>query len=161
MSAFGLARQLGIERAAAQEYVQLYFERYPGVKRYMDETRKKAREDGYVTTVLGRRLHLPEIRSRNNQRRQYAERSAINAPMQGTAADIIKLAMIRVADWLAGGKVDARLIMQVHDELVFEVAEGDVQALVKALDHLMGDAVELSVPLKVDAAAGLNWDEAH
>jgi DNA polymerase-1 len=161
MSAFGLARQLGIERAAAQEYVQLYFERYPSVKRYMDETRKKAREDGYVTTVLGRRLHLPEIRSRNNQRRQYAERSAINAPMQGTAADIIKLAMIRVADWLDGSKVDARLIMQVHDELVFEVAEGDVQALVKALDHLMGDAVELSVPLKVDAAAGLNWDEAH
>ncbi|NHA13807.1 DNA polymerase I [Thioalkalivibrio sp. XN279] len=161
MSAFGLARQLGIERAAAQEYVQLYFERYPGVKRYMDETRRRAREDGYVTTVLGRRLHLPEIRSRNSQRRQYAERSAINAPMQGTAADIIKLAMIRVADWLAAGKVDARLIMQVHDELVFEVAERDVQALVEALDHLMGDAVELSVPLKVDAAAGLNWDEAH
>jgi len=161
MSAFGLARQLGIERAAAQEYVQLYFERYPGVKRYMDETRTKAREDGYVTTVLGRRLHLPEIRSRNSQRRQYAERSAINAPMQGTAADIIKLAMIRVADWLAADPVDARLIMQVHDELVFEVAESDVQALVTALDSLMGEAVELSVPLKVDAAAGLNWDEAH
>ena len=161
MSAFGLARQLGIERAAAQEYVQLYFERYPGVKRYMDETREKARTDGYVTTVLGRRLHLPEIRSRNSQRRQYAERSAINAPMQGTAADIIKLAMIRVADWLAGTPVDARLIMQVHDELVFEVAEGDVATLVEALDHLMGDAVALSVPLKVDAAAGFNWDEAH
>ncbi len=161
MSAFGLARQLGIERAAAQEYVQLYFERYPGVKRYMDETRKKAREDGYVTTVLGRRLHLPEIRSRNNQRRQYAERSAINAPMQGTAADIIKLAMIRVADWLATGQVDARLIMQVHDELVLEVAEGDVPALMRELHALMGGAVALSVPLKVDAAAGLNWDEAH
>jgi DNA polymerase I len=161
MSAFGLARQLGIERGAAQEYVNLYFERYPGVKRYMDETRKQAREDGYVTTVLGRRLHLPEIRSRNNQRRQYAERSAINAPMQGTAADIIKLAMIRVADWLARGKVDARLIMQVHDELVFEVAEGDVEPLIDALGTLMGEAVELSVPLKVQAAAGLNWDEAH
>jgi DNA polymerase I len=161
MSAFGLARQLGIERSAAQEYVNLYFERYPGVKRYMDETRKQAREDGYVTTVLGRRLHLPEIRSRNNQRRQYAERSAINAPMQGTAADIIKLAMIRVADWLARGKVDARLIMQVHDELVFEVAEGDVEPLIDALGTLMGEAVELSVPLKVQAAAGLNWDEAH
>ena len=161
MSAFGLARQLGIERAAAQEYVELYFERYPGVKRYMDETREKARTDGYVTTVLGRRLHLPEIRSRNSQRRQYAERSAINAPMQGTAADIIKLAMIRVADWLAAGKVDARLIMQVHDELVFEVAEADVEALIEALDRLMGEAIELSVPLKVDAAAGLNWDEAH
>jgi DNA polymerase-1 len=127
----------------------------------MDETRAKARTDGYVTTVLGRRLHLPEIRSRNSQRRQYAERSAINAPMQGTAADIIKLAMIRVADWLATGEVDARLIMQVHDELVFEVAEADVDKLMKALDHLMGGAVELSVPLKVDAAAGLNWDEAH
>jgi DNA polymerase I len=161
MSAFGLARQLGIERGAAQEYVNLYFERYPGVKRYMDETRKQAREDGYVTTVLGRRLHLPEIRSRNNQRRQYAERSAINAPMQGTAADIIKLAMIRVADWLARGTVDARLIMQVHDELVFEVAEGDVEPLIDALGTLMGEAVELSVPLKVQAAAGLNWDEAH
>ena len=161
MSAFGLARQLSIERGAAQEYVNLYFERYPGVKRYMDETRKQAREDGFVTTVLGRRLHLPEIRSRNNQRRQYAERSAINAPMQGTAADIIKLAMIRVADWLAKGKVDARLIMQVHDELVFEVAEGDVEPLIDALGTLMGEAVELSVPLKVQAAAGLNWDEAH
>jgi len=161
MSAFGLARQLGIERAAAQEYVQLYFERYPGVKRYMDETREKAREDGYVTTVLGRRLHLPEIRSRNGQRRQYAERSAINAPMQGTAADIIKVAMIRVADWLATGQVDARLIMQVHDELVLEVAEGDVAALMQELHGLMGGAVALSVPLKVDAAAGLNWDEAH
>jgi DNA polymerase I len=161
MSAFGLARQLGIERAAAQEYVQLYFERYPGVKRYMDETRQQARDDGFVTTVLGRRLYLPEIRSRNNQRRQYAERSAINAPMQGTAADIIKLAMIRVAGWLAEGHVVARLIMQVHDELVFEVADGDVAALIEALGPLMGEAVELSVPLKVQAAAGLNWDEAH
>jgi DNA polymerase I len=161
MSAFGLARQLSIERSAAQEYVNLYFERYPGVKRYMDETRKQAREDGFVTTVLGRRLHLPEIRSRNTQRRQYAERSAINAPMQGTAADIIKLAMIRVADWLARGEVDARLIMQVHDELVLEVAAGDVDALIDALGMLMGEAVALSVPLKVQAAAGLNWDEAH
>jgi DNA polymerase I len=161
MSAFGLSRQLGIERGAAQEYVELYFARYPGVKRYMDATRAQAREDGYVTTVLGRRLHLPEIRSRNSQRRQYAERSAINAPMQGTAADIIKLAMIRVAAWLACGEVDARLIMQVHDELVFEVAAADVDALISALAHLMGEAVELDVPLKVQAAAGLNWDEAH
>jgi DNA polymerase I len=161
MSAYGLARQLGIERSAAQEYVNLYFERYPGVKRYMDETRAQARADGFVTTVLGRRLHLPEIRSRNSQRRQYAERSAINAPMQGTAADIIKLAMIRVADWLAKGRVDARLIMQVHDELVFEVAAADVDPLIDALGTLMGEAVELSVPLKVQAAAGLNWDEAH
>jgi DNA polymerase I len=161
MSAFGLARQLGIERQAAQEYVQRYFERYPGVKRYMDQTRQQAREAGFVTTVLGRRLHLPEIRSRNAQRRQYAERSAINAPMQGTAADIIKLAMIRVADWLTRGEADARLIMQVHDELVFEVAASDVERLIGALGGLMGEAVELSVPLKVQAAAGLNWDEAH
>jgi DNA polymerase-1 len=161
MSAFGLARQLGIERGAAQEYVDLYFERYPGVKRYMDETRRQAREDGFVTTLFGRRLHLPEIRSRNHQRRQYAERSAINAPMQGTAADIIKRAMIRVAAWLARGEVDARLIMQVHDELVFEVAAADVGRLMKALDELMGGAAELSVPLKVQSAAGLNWDEAH
>jgi DNA polymerase-1 len=161
MSAFGLARQLGIERGAAQEYVNTYFERYPGVKRYMDQTREQARRDGFVTTVLGRRLHLPEIRSRNSQRRQYAERSAINAPMQGTAADIIKLAMIRVADWLAHGEVDARLIMQVHDELVLEVAEADVEGLIAALGQLMGEAIELSVPLRVDAAAGLNWDEAH
>jgi DNA polymerase I len=161
MSALGLVRQLGIERGAAQEYVQLYFERYPGVKRYMDQTRQQAREDGFVTTVLGRRLHLPEIRSRNQQRRQYAERSAINAPMQGTAADIIKLAMIRVADWLARGEVDARLIMQVHDELVFEVRDADVNALIEALGELMGNAVALSVPLKVQAASGLNWDEAH
>jgi DNA polymerase I len=161
MSAFGLARQLGIERGAAQEYVNLYFERYPGVKRYMDETRKQAREDGYVTTVLGRRLHLPEIRSRNNQRRQYAERSAINAPMQGTAADIIKLAMIRVADWLARGTVDARLIMQVHDELVFEVAEGDVEPLIERARHAHGRGGRAVRPLKVQAAAGLNWDEAH
>jgi DNA polymerase I len=161
MSAFGLARQLGIERGAAQEYVNLYFERYPGVKRYMDETRKQAREDGFVTTVFGRRLHLPEIRSRNSQRRQYAERSAINAPMQGTAADIIKRAMIRVADWLARGELDARLIMQVHDELVFEVAERDAEAMMVALESLMGGAAELSVPLKVQSAAGRNWDEAH
>ena len=161
MSAFGLARQLGIERGAAQEYVDLYFERYPGVKAYMDRTRAQAREDGFVTTVLGRRLYLPEIRSRNGQRRQYAERSAINAPMQGTAADIIKLAMIRVADWLARGEVDARLIMQVHDELVFEVAEKDADRLIAELAPLMGEAVELSVPLRVEAAAGLNWDEAH
>jgi len=161
MSAFGLARQLGIERGAAQDYVQLYFERYPGVKRYMDDTRQQARDDGFVTTVLGRRLYLPEIRSRNGQRRQYAERSAINAPMQGTAADIIKLAMIRVADWLAEDPVDARLIMQVHDELVFEVADDDVDALIAALGPLMGEAVTLSVPLKIEPAAGLNWDEAH
>ena len=125
MSAFGLARQLGIERGAAQQYVDLYFHRYPGVKRYMDETRAIAREQGYVETVAGRRLHLPEIRSRNQQLRQYAERSAINAPMQGTAADIIKRAMIDVHRWL-DGDVGARLVMQVHDELVLEVSDREV-----------------------------------
>ena len=122
MSAFGLARQLGIERGAAQQYVDLYFQRYPGVKRYMDETRATAREQGFVETVFGRRLYLPDIRSRNAQMRQYAERSAINAPMQGTAADIIKRAMIEVHRWLFD-QPHARLIMQVHDELVLEVAE--------------------------------------
>src|SRR5690606_13067519 len=129
MSAFGLARQLGIERGAAQKYVDLYFERYPGVKRYMDDTRAQAREQGFVETVFGRRLYLPDIRSRNQQLRQYAERSAINAPMQGTAADIIKRAMIEAHRWLASGKVHARLVMQVHDELVLEVSEAAVEAV--------------------------------
>ena len=161
MSAFGLARQLGIDRAAAQQYVDLYFERYPGVKAYMDATRKQAREDGHVQTVFGRRLYLPEIRSRNAQRRQYAERSAINAPMQGTAADIIKLAMIRVDAWLRAASVPARLIMQVHDELVLEVARDEADAVMSNLAGLMAQAAELSVPLKVDAKSGANWDEAH
>ena len=123
MSAFGLAKQLGIERGQAQAYVDRYFERYPGVRRYMDETRASARRSGFVSTVFGRRLYLPEINARNNQLRQYAERSAINAPMQGTAADIIKRAMIGVAAWLAAEEPRARLIMQVHDELVVEVPE--------------------------------------
>ena len=161
MSAFGLARQLGIDRGAAQAYVDLYFERYPGVKAYMDATRAKAREDGYVETVFGRRLYLPEIRSRNTQRRQYAERSAINAPMQGTAADIIKRAMIEVAAWLQSEQVPARLIMQVHDELVLEVAEDAADAVTAELVRRMSRAAELRVPLKVDARAGANWDEAH
>ena len=161
MSAFGLARQLGIDRSAAQEYVDLYFERYPGVKAYMDATRKRAREDGYVETVFGRRLYLPEIRSRNAQRRQYAERSAINAPMQGTAADIIKRAMIAVDAWLRGDGAPARLIMQVHDELVLEVDADAAEAVMDRLSGLMTGAAELAVPLKVDARAGANWDEAH
>ncbi len=161
MSAFGLARQLGIDRAAAQEYVDLYFQRYPGVKAYMDATRKRARDDGYVETVFGRRLYLPEIRSRNGQRRQYAERSAINAPMQGTAADIIKRAMIEVDRWLREDAVPARLIMQVHDELVLEVAADEAEAVMSRLSGLMTGAAELEVPLKVDARAGANWDEAH
>jgi DNA polymerase-1 len=161
MSAFGLARQLGIERGAAQKYVDLYFQRYPGVKRYMDETRARAREQGFVETVAGRRLYLPDIRSRNNQLRQYAERSAINAPMQGTAADIIKRAMIDVHQWLLRDRALARLVMQVHDELVLEVREDKVDAVAHRLKELMVSAAELRVPLKVDIGTGANWDEAH
>jgi DNA polymerase-1 len=161
MSAFGLARQLSIGRGEAQDYVNMYFERYPGVKAYMDNTRQLAKDQGYVETAFGRRLYLPEINSRNGQRRQYAERSAINAPMQGTAADIIKLAMIKVDHWLGESSLDARLIMQVHDELIVEVADpiaGQVQA---ELISRMNSAASLKVPLKVEAACGINWDEAH
>jgi DNA polymerase-1 len=161
MSAFGLARQLGIERGAAQQYVDLYFERYPGVKRYMDDTRAMAREQGFVETVSGRRLYLPDIRSRNAQLRQYAERSAINAPMQGTAADIIKRAMIEVHAWLGGGGKGARLVMQVHDELVLEVAEDAIEAVERGVRKRMAGAAELRVPLKVDVGHGPHWDAAH
>src|SRR6202167_2669973 len=161
MSAFGLARQLGIGRGEAQKYMDLYFERYPGVKRYMDETRRQARETGYVETVFGRRLYLPEIQSRNQALRQYAERSAINAPMQGTAADIIKRAMIDVDAWLQSSGTPARLIMQVHDELVLEVADAAVEAVTAQLRERMARAAELRVPLKVDVGVGTNWDQAH
>jgi DNA polymerase-1 len=161
MSAFGLARQLGIERGAAQEYVDLYFARYPGVKQYMDETRARAKEQGYVETVYGRRLYLPEINAANAQRRQYAERTAINAPMQGSAADIIKRAMLAVDGWLQSGKADARMIMQVHDELVFEVAEAEVDSFCEKVKGLMEAAADLSVPLVVEPGVGANWDEAH
>jgi DNA polymerase I len=161
MSAFGLARQLGIARGEAQKYMDLYFERYPGVKRYMEETRRQAREAGYVETVFGRRLYLPEIQSRNAALRQYAERSAINAPMQGTAADIIKRAMISVDSWLQSSRLPARLIMQVHDELVLEVADEAVEPLVGQLRTHMAQAAKLAVPLKVDVGIGPNWDEAH
>jgi len=161
MSAFGLARQLGTDRGTAQEYVDRYFERYPGVKRYMDETRAAARERGYVETVFGRRLYLPDIRSRNRQQQQYAERSAINAPMQGTAADIIKRAMIAVDQWLQRERPGARLVMQVHDELVLEVAEEQLEAVRDRVVEFMTGAASLDVPLKVDTGAGPNWDEAH
>ncbi|MCZ6476104.1 MAG: DNA polymerase I [Gammaproteobacteria bacterium] len=161
MSAFGLARQLGIDRGQAREYVDLYFSRYPGVKAYMDRTRERAREHGYVSTVYGRRLYLPEIDSRNHQRRQYAERSAINAPMQGTAADIIKRAMIQVDEWLTSSGADARVIMQVHDELVFEVIEPECAEIAHEVRRIMESAASLSVPLKVDFGFGANWDEAH
>jgi len=161
MSAFGLAKQLGIGRGEAQKYVDLYFERYPGVRRYMDETKQKAREAGFVETLFGRRLYLPEIQSRNQALRQYAERSAINAPMQGTAADIIKRAMIQVDAWLRTSKAKARLIMQVHDELVLEVPDAAVPTLVQQIRDHMAHAAELNVPLKVDVGIGRNWDEAH
>ncbi len=161
MSPFGLARQLGIERAAAQDYVARYFARYAGVKAFMDEIRERARREGYVETLFKRRLYLPEINSRNNQRRQYAERTAINAPMQGTAADIIKRAMIAVDRWILEAGIDARLIMQVHDELVLEVACEAVDVARARLIEIMSGAAELRVPLVVEAGAGRNWDEAH
>lgn len=161
MSAFGLAKQLDVERGAAQEYIDLYFARYPGVKSFMDRTRELAHEQGYVETVFGRRLYLPEINSRNGQRRQYAERTAINAPMQGTAADIIKRAMLRVDEWLCSQQPDARMIMQVHDELVLEVKDDQIDEVKKQIESLMTEAAELNVPLLVEAGVGLNWDEAH
>ena len=161
MSAFGLAKQLGISRGEAQEYVDLYFDRYPGVKRTWTTSASRPARQGYVETVFGRRLYLPEINARNAQRRQYAERSAINAPMQGTAADIIKRAMITVHGWLNEEQPGARMIMQVHDELVFEVESGQVDAVTKRVTDLMNAAAELKVPLKVDVGVGSNWDEAH
>ena len=171
MSAFGLARQLGIERGEAQAYIDRYFERYPGVRAYMEETRARARDRGYVETVFGRRLHLPEINSRNAARRQYAERTAINAPMQGTAADVIKRAMVSLHEWTSGREDEARMIMQVHDELVFEVAEGAAEAAAGAIAERMAGAADeladrmgagrLRVPLEVEAGHGMNWDEAH
>jgi DNA polymerase-1 len=161
MSAFGLARQLGITRHEAQDYVDLYFERYPGVKAYMDRTRELAREQGFISTVFGRRLYLPDINARNAPRRQYAERSAINAPMQGTAADIIKLAMLTVAQEIDAGTLPGRLIMQVHDELVLEVETGAASAAMEQLVTIMQGTADLAVPLRVDANSGPNWDQAH
>ena len=161
MSPFGLARQLGIERSAANSYVERYFQRYPGVRRFMDETRKQARDSGFVQTVYGRRLYLPDIRSGNAATRQYAERSAINAPMQGTAADIIKRAMIAVDAWCAREDAPARLIMQVHDELVLEVRSDAVEPVAEAVRERMTAAAELRVPLRVAIGTGANWDEAH
>jgi DNA polymerase-1 len=161
MSAFGLASRLGIERSEAKRYVELYFERYPGVRRYMDETRQQARERGYVETVFGRRLYLNDIASRNAALRQGAERAAINAPMQGTAADIIKRAMIEVDRWLSTSRIPARLIMQVHDELVFEVKVEVAQEVMARARELMSAAAQLRTSLKVDVGSGTNWDEAH
>ena len=161
MSAFGLAQQLDIGRNEAQLYIDRYFERYPGVHRYMEETRESAAKNGYVETLFGRRLYLPEINSRKVPRRQAAERTAINAPMQGTAADIIKKAMISVDQWLADDRVDAAMIMQVHDELIVEVHESQLEDIKKGLEQHMASAVELKVPLIVDVGVGKNWHEAH
>jgi len=161
MSAFGLATRLGIERSAAQRYVDLYFKRYPGVKRFMDATREQARSQGYVETVYGRRLYLPDIRSRNRNLQQYAERAAINAPMQGTAADVIKRAMILVDERLRTSALPARLVLQVHDELVLEAREDAQADVVAMLQELMPAAGTLDVPLKVEIGIGANWDEAH
>jgi len=161
MSAFGLARQLGIQRNEAQEYVDLYFSRYPGVKAYMDQTRHSAREAGFVETLFGRRLYVPEINSRNAQRRQAAERTAINAPMQGTAADIIKRAMLSVYDWIQGSSLEVRMIMQVHDELVFEIREHQLDEARREVRERMTAAANLKVELLVDLGTGHNWDEAH
>ncbi len=161
MSSFGLAQQLGLSRSQAQSYIDLYFARYPGVKNYMDTIRDQAREQGYVETLFGRRLYLPEIKSRNAARRQYAERTAINAPMQGTAADIIKRAMISTDQWLLEDKPDAKMIMQVHDELVFEIAEDQLDHYPAMIRTIMCSAADLNVPLTVDIGVGNNWDEAH
>ncbi|WP_061286708.1 DNA polymerase I [Herbaspirillum chlorophenolicum] len=161
MSAFGLAGNLGIERSAAQMYIDKYFQRFSGVKRYMDETRMQAKARGYVETVFGRRLWLPEINSPNGPRRQGAERAAINAPMQGTAADLIKLAMIAVQGWLESEKLDTRMIMQVHDELVLEVPQQELERVREKLPELMKNVAELKVPLLAEVGIGKNWDEAH
>ena len=161
MSAFGLGRQLGIPRGEAQQYVDRYFERYPGVKRYMDNTRLQAREQGYVETVFGRRLYLPDIKASNGMLRQAAERTAINAPMQGTAADIIKHAMIDIDQWLQVAGLEASMVLQVHDELIFEVTDRDLELLKAGVSFRMSSAASLTVPLVVDIGVGDNWDEAH
>jgi DNA polymerase-1 len=161
MSAFGLASQLGIERSAAQAYIERYFARYPGVANYMQTTRDIAKQQGYVETVFGRRLWLPEINGGNGMRRQAAERAAINAPMQGTAADLIKLAMVAVQNWLEKEKLHTRLIMQVHDELVLEVQDSELAIVKEKLPGLMCNVAQLKVPLEVGLGVGKNWEAAH
>jgi len=161
MSAFGLARQLGIDRSEAQAYMDTYFTRYPGVLEFMERTREQAREQGYVETLYGRRLYLPDIAAGNQQRRQAAERAAINAPMQGSAADIIKRAMLAVDAWLQSEQPGTHLVMQVHDELVLEVPENRIEAIRSGVIERMAGAAELDVPLVVDAGQGPDWDSAH
>jgi DNA polymerase-1 len=161
MSAFGLAQNLGLERATAQAYIEAYFTRYPGVKRFMDATRERARKEGYVETVFGRRLWLPEMKSGSPARRAGAERAAINAPMQGTAADLIKMAMVSVQNWIEENKLKTKLIMQVHDELVLEVPEKELPQVKDKVRELMQNVAKLDVALVVDVGVGDNWDQAH
>ncbi len=161
MQAFGLAQQLGIERSEAQAYIEAYFARYPAVKRYMEQSKAIATQQGYVETLLGRRLAIPDIHSRHAQRRQYAERSAINAPMQGTAADLIKMAMLKIDNWIQKSRLDIKMLMQVHDELVFEVAQDEVEVAKTTITEIMSHVAQLNVPLVVDVGVGMNWDEAH
>jgi DNA polymerase-1 len=161
MSAFGLAKQIGVDRKESQAYIERYFTRYPGVLAYMERTREQASEQGYVETLFGRRLYLPEIHSKNAGLRKGAERTAINAPMQGTAADIIKLAMVKVDNWLTESGLDAKVILQVHDELVVEVREDLVETVSAEIRQRMSEAAQLDVPLLVEVGIGANWDEAH
>jgi DNA polymerase-1 len=161
MSAFGLAGNLGIERSAAQMYMEKYFTRFSGVKQFMDDVRQQAKSQGYVETVFGRRLWLPEINSPNGPRRQGAERAAINAPMQGTAADLIKLAMIDVQKWLTASQMKTLMVMQVHDELVLEVPENELALVKEKLPALMAEVAQLKVPLLAEVGVGPNWDQAH
>jgi DNA polymerase-1 len=165
ISAFGLANQLSIERSEASDYIKRYFERFPGIRDYMDGSKQKARDKGYVETIFGRRIHYPEIKSSNPSVRAFNERASINAPIQGSAADIIRRAMIRMEDALAAAKLSARMLLQVHDELIFEVAESEVEPTLPVIKKVMEDAampaVSMAVPLHVDAHAADNWDEAH
>jgi DNA polymerase-1 len=161
MSSFGLAKQIGVDRKQAQDYIDRYFARYPGVLDYMERTRAQAAEQGFVETVFGRRLYLPDINAKNPALRKGAERAAINAPMQGTAADIIKRAMVAVDGWLDSSGLDARVILQVHDELVLEVREDLIGQVAEQVQLHMSGAAQLDVPLLVEVGVGLNWDEAH
>jgi DNA polymerase-1 len=165
ISAFGLARSLKIPVGEAKAFIETYFQRYPGIKTYMEETKKRAREQGYVTTLFGRRIHVPGIADKNPARRNFSERAAINAPIQGTAADVIKRAMIRMPQALAGAGVKARMLLQVHDELLFEVPEDEVEVTSEVVREVMEGAcrpvIELSIPLIADAGVGDNWAEAH
>ena len=161
MSSFGLSQQLKISRTEAQKYIDTYFEKYPAVFEYMESIRKMAAKDGYVETIFSRRLYIPEINSRNIPRKRAAERTAINAPMQGSASDIIKCAMININQWLNKTKIDIKMILQVHDELIFEVNHNDIEQAQQKIKHYMEHAVELLVPIKVAIGVGKNWDEAH